>query len=176
MTPQPEKRAAMLNRMADHLLQHGLAAASLRPLAAAAGTSDRMLLYYFADKDEILTAIFARIAERFMPLLAAADTMPVTPAALRARLWHIFRADAAQPFLRVYLELCIAAIRGEQPHRRVAAAMAETFLAWASTQLLVTDEAERLPQTARILAEIDGLLILDGIGLHGIAAAAMETS
>ena len=49
-----ERREAAIERMADYVLSEGLGAATLRPLAAAAGTSDRMLLYYFADKDELL--------------------------------------------------------------------------------------------------------------------------
>ena len=62
MNTRDERREAAIERMADHVLAEGLAAATLRPLAAAAGTSDRMLLYYFADKDELLTATLARIS------------------------------------------------------------------------------------------------------------------
>jgi AcrR family transcriptional regulator len=168
LTTKQDRRDALVDLMADHLLAHGLGAASLRPLAAAAGTSDRMLLYYFADKEAILTAVFGRIAERFAPLLAGGETGPVSPAALRARLWRQFRAEAAQPFIRLYLELCMAACRGEQPHRMVAAGMAEAFLAFAGAQLAVADEAERAVQAALVVAQVDGLLLLDGIGLSAI--------
>jgi AcrR family transcriptional regulator len=167
VTTKQDKRDALVDLMADHLLAQGLGAASLRLLAAAAGTSDRMLLYYFADKDAILTAVFGRISERFVPLLLGGDTRPVTPAALRARLWQQFRAEAAQPFLRLYLELCMAACRGEQPHGRVAAGMAEAFLAFAGSQLDVAEE-ERAVQAALVVAQVDGLLLLDGIGLTEI--------
>jgi AcrR family transcriptional regulator len=162
------RRDALVDLMADHVLAQGLAAASLRPLAAAAGTSDRMLLYYFADKDAILTAVFARISERFVPLLLGGEVGQVCPAALRARLWRQFRAAAAQPFLRLYLELCMAACRGEQPHRRVAAGMAEAFLAFAASQLDVAEQ-ERAVQAALVVAQVDGLLLLEGIGLAAIA-------
>jgi AcrR family transcriptional regulator len=174
VTRKPDKRDIFLDRMAEHVLTHGLGAASLRPLAAAAGTSDRMLLYYFADKDEILAAVFARVAERFTPLLAATDITPVPAAALRARLWGIFRAEAAKPFIRLYLELCVAASRGEQPHRQVAAGMAEAFLGWTGAQLLLDRDADRAAMAALVLAEVDGLLIMDGLGLGGLAAAAVE--
>ena len=65
------RRAAIVERLADHVLVHGLVAASLRPLAKAAGTSDRMLLYYFSDKTEIIAATLQRIAERMVTLLGA---------------------------------------------------------------------------------------------------------
>ena len=38
-----DRRALLLGKLADHVLAHGLSASSLRPLAKAAGTSDRML-------------------------------------------------------------------------------------------------------------------------------------
>ena len=56
MTKPDSRRTEIVERLADHVLAHGLSASSLRPLAKAAGTSDRMLLYYFADKSEMMTA------------------------------------------------------------------------------------------------------------------------
>ena len=53
MNAHAVRREDAIERMTDHILLKGLAGATLRPLAAAAGTSDRMLLYYFADRDEI---------------------------------------------------------------------------------------------------------------------------
>jgi AcrR family transcriptional regulator len=164
---QPDnKRAALLERMADHVLAHGVGAASLRPLAAAAGTSDRMLLYYFPDKDAILAAVFGRIAARFAALLAgAALPPPPCPAAeLRRALWRLVREDAFRPFIRVYLELCVAASRGEQPHAAIAGPLAQGFLAWVGSLLDVADEADRLPQAALIVAAVDGLWLLEAVG------------
>ena len=50
MTRTPMTRENLLPLLAAYVLEHGLAGLSLRPLAAAAGTSDRMLLYHFASK------------------------------------------------------------------------------------------------------------------------------
>ena len=47
--PKPGK-TDMLNQLAQYVLEHGLNDASLRPMAAALGTSDRMLLYHFKTK------------------------------------------------------------------------------------------------------------------------------
>ena len=55
-----DRRGELLDRMAAHLLAHGLEGANLRPLARAAGTSDRMLLYYFADKEELFAQMQAQ--------------------------------------------------------------------------------------------------------------------
>ena len=64
MTAGRERHRALLGRVADHLLREGLGGASLRPLAAAAGTGDRMLLHHHADREEPLAAIPEEIADR----------------------------------------------------------------------------------------------------------------
>ncbi len=58
------RRAALLDMIADHLLAAGLGKSSLRLLAAACRTSDRMLLYYFADKDSLMVAALQAISLR----------------------------------------------------------------------------------------------------------------
>ncbi|MFZ9395925.1 MAG: TetR family transcriptional regulator, partial [Erythrobacter sp.] len=47
-------REILLPRLAAHVLAHGLAGASLRPLARAAGTSARMLIYHFGSKERLI--------------------------------------------------------------------------------------------------------------------------
>jgi len=50
----PMTRDSLLPLLAAHVLTHGLGQASLRPLARAAGTSDRMLLYHFGSKEALM--------------------------------------------------------------------------------------------------------------------------
>ena len=42
------------------MLEHGLAGLSLRPLAAATGTSPRVLLYLFGSKEQLVRELLAR--------------------------------------------------------------------------------------------------------------------
>ena len=88
MDVRSKRREEAIERMADHLLAEGLGAATLRPLAAAAGTSDRMLLYYFNDKDELLSATLHRVAERMLgkrPNLAPSTGLGVPGMLKKAR-------------------------------------------------------------------------------------------
>src|ERR1700677_3508530 len=107
MNVRSHRRQAAIDRMADHILLEGLAAATLRPLAAAAGTSDRMLLYYFADKEELLTATLNRIAARMMAQLDGA--IPVEPlkpfSVLLAQVWAAMASESLQPFMPLWLDL-----------------------------------------------------------------------
>lgn len=172
MSIREERRSAALARMADHLLREGLAGASLRALAKAAGTSDRMLLYYFADKDELLGATLAHIAAELAALLdqagSGAGRRPY-PVLLRDCA-AAFRQPEFQPYMWLWLELAAAAARGQEPHRAIAGRIVDGFLAWAAARL---DEAAPAGQAALLLATVDGLALLDAVGRGAAAEAAV---
>ena len=117
MNVRATRRRAALERMADHLLGAGLSGASLRSLAAAAGTSDRMLLYYFETKDELLAATLDHIAARLARLLDEAGSNEAAKPfhALLAEVWAAVRGPALRPYMRLWLELA-----ARRPGRRTA--------------------------------------------------------
>src|SRR3954469_6581807 len=51
--PQPQIKLRLLDACTDYALEHGLPD-RLGPLAAAAGTSNRMLIYHFGTRDRLL--------------------------------------------------------------------------------------------------------------------------
>lgn len=166
------RREALLDRLADHVLEHGLARATLRALAEAAGTSNRMLLYYFKDKNDLLVALLAHLAVRVMALV---DLGPrrLPQAAMLRTLWDAARSPALAPYMRLFLELGVAAGRGEQPHDKAAAAMAKGFVAFVGGALDVGD-ADHETTAALILAQLDGLFVLRASGLKNEADAAAD--
>jgi len=99
---QPEIRERLLEACTDHALQHGLPD-RLGPLAAAAGTSPRMLLYHFATKDDLLRAVLrrarARQRQRFGDLLRPRPTEPYLETLIHA--W----SGMTTPTGRLYLEM-----------------------------------------------------------------------
>lgn len=173
-----ERRRAALERMADHLLRVGMTGASLRPLAAAAGTSDRMLLYYFADKDEVLAATLDHLAARLARLLdeEGPGSAPHPFPALLAEVWAAVRTPALRPYMHLWLELAAAAARGQEPHRSVAGRIADRFLAWTAERLEAERQADRAPQAALLLATVDGLALLDAVGRGTEADLAIASS
>ena len=166
MTTREDRRREAIGRIADHILAAGLEQTSLRTLAAAAGTSDRMLLYYFADKEDVLREALGALALRLGGLLDRA----IPAGTLRrfddllAEVCAALQAPALQPFMLVWLELAARAARGEQPFRLVAGLMADGFLGWISDRLLVGREDERRHQAALLLATVDGLALLAAVG------------
>ncbi|OQW44298.1 MAG: hypothetical protein A4S12_03550 [Proteobacteria bacterium SG_bin5] len=168
-----DKRALLLDRLADHVLAEGLGGASLRPLARAVGTSDRMLLYYFPDKATLIAAVLARIAERFAPMLdGLAPATPGPPAALLALLPDLVAAPAFAPFMSLWLEMAALAARGDAGCRAAAGAIGRDLLGWIAARLDLP-EPERGTVAARLFQQIEGAAVLRAIGLDDVVARAM---
>jgi AcrR family transcriptional regulator len=166
MTKSDERRAAIIDRLADHVLANGLIAASLRPLAKAAGTSDRMLLYYFEDKAEIIAATLQHIAARMTAMLAEhAAPEPLPLDALVQRLSAMLFDDRFWPFMCVWLELASRAARGDPLYVPISAAIGQGFLAWGEAQLAAPDSEARARDAAKLLVTIEGMVLVRAIGM-----------
>lgn len=145
----------------------GLSNTSLRQLADAAGVSDRMLLYYFKNKSEILTEVLMHISAELAKHLDAAipETEKLSPSKLLEIGAKLTSSPELQPYMHVSIEIAAAAGRGEEPYASVAKQMINGFLSWTEARLNTEDEVKRKVQAAMILAVVDGLSILSlGIG------------
>ena len=152
----PDRRRRTLARAADYVLEHGLEGLSLRPLAAALGTSTRMLLYDFESKerlvDEVLAEIRRRLAERLAELHAGGDA-----AATLAEIWDWVSADERAPFMRVFFETHVHALSHPEAHAERGRPMIDDWLRFLESRW----QPEPLdPATATLfVAVIRGLLL-----------------
>ena len=173
--PEPRlSRETLLPRLAEHVLEHGLAGASLRPLAKAAGTSDRMLIYHFGSKDELVTALLQHVAGMYSGALEMA--YPSEPATSRRdcaqRLLAIGRAPMFAPFLRLWWEIVAGAAKGDASYRASAAAMMDSQLAWFEAHLPADDPDPKAGAKLVALA-VEGALMMDAIGLGDVGEAGL---
>ncbi|TLQ42832.1 TetR/AcrR family transcriptional regulator [Streptomyces marianii] len=110
-SPDLAKRRELLDRVHAYVIRNGLSGLSLRPLARALGTSDRMLLYYFGTKERLVTEVLALDEDR--PLLRVRDrlesTGPPEDAAgvrcLMEEVWQHFTAPGLRAAFPLYLEV-----------------------------------------------------------------------
>ena len=169
------RRAEFIERLTDHVLAHGLSASSLRPLAKAAGTSDRMLLYYFQDKAEIITAVLQLVSARLLVMLserAATEPLPIDE--LRRQFAAILLVDELWPYMRVWLEVGSRSAMGDPFYRSVGEQIGRGFFEWGKAQLSCTNEQQRDIDAAKLLVSIEGMLFLKSIGLDDVNAKALE--
>jgi AcrR family transcriptional regulator len=91
-TPRGEaRRRELLQSVADDLAEHGLAGFSLRRAARAAGTTHKVLLYYFdGPQDLLVQAVIALRSRRIERGIDAALALPSSSLAERvAALWPV---------------------------------------------------------------------------------------
>jgi AcrR family transcriptional regulator len=168
------QRKAFLAGTVAHLLRHGVATLSLRPLAAALGTSDRMLLYYFGTREQLLAAALDEVGRQLREaLVAALPPVRVRPAQLVGQAWTALQAPATEPHLRLYLEVSGLTARGREPFGTAAGEVARAWLGWVAERLDVPPE-RRDAAAAGVLGVLDGLLLLRFVvdRRHADAAAA----
>jgi AcrR family transcriptional regulator len=174
MARDSDRKAALIHRLADHVLVHGMAAASLRPLAAAVGTSDRMLLYYFPDKAALIADVLGEIAARMTAILNANRAPePLPPAALQTHLMPMLFDDAVSPFMQIWLEIAAQAARGDATCQRVGGDIARGFVAWLTDQIDDPNVAARTDEAVRLLMAIEGAVLLNSLGLGDDVQRAM---
>ena len=160
------RRDELTERATDYALEHGLIGLSLRPLAAALDTSDRMLNYHFGSKDALIAAVLAASNERSMVTIRA---MPASRSIRQAilDLWGTLTEPAMARCQRMYVEAASLGLFGREPY---AASVRQSNEFWLAA---IADHLERsgatkagAPRLATLVdATFNGLMLdrpLDG--------------
>ncbi len=144
---QPQIRDRLIAACTDNVLAHGLPS-GLPPMAQAAGTSPRMLIYHFGTRDKLLQEVLVEARRRQLTLFGRALAPGDEPyAQTLARAWQVMTGPEGAPFLRLFGHLHAAS----------------------------TDDS--LWPDFRMTATTDWLgLLEEGLRPHGIAAPALATA
>jgi AcrR family transcriptional regulator len=103
--PASQRKADLLDRAYQYALEHGLADLSLRPLAAAIGSSPRVLLFLFGSKDGLIRELLARARSDELAYLARAHgDAPADLASVVTATWQWLAADQVRPLLTLWTE------------------------------------------------------------------------
>lgn len=156
---------SLLPLLARHVLAHGLGQASLRPLARAAGTSDRMLLYHFGSKEALIAELLGFVARTYAEALDAAlgSGRATTRGQALARVLVHARSEAMQPFMRLWWEIVAGAARGTTGFVPAAQAMIGEMLGWLETRMPAGDPDPE-GGARYLLTLIEGTLMLAAVG------------
>ncbi len=102
-------RQRLLARVIDEAASNGLADRSLRDVAAAIGSSHRMLHYHFGSRAGLVAAIVHEVEARQRLLLAELAKTTTDPGDLVLALWARLSTAEMLPYVRLFFE-CIASI------------------------------------------------------------------
>lgn len=178
-------RSEVLLRLTDAVVEGTLADTSLRNLAAAAGTSARMLIYHFGSREELMIAVSDEIASRWKAVVSesAMESDGLNPSVELSRMWHSISARRNERLIRALMQIHGLAISGTdgldevraqaisilrdaaehtldrsglEPRRRREATSLLAFAMWGAAEQIVISRDRVMPNEA-ILGLIERL-------------------
>jgi AcrR family transcriptional regulator len=153
------RKAILLDSLIAYLVRRGVADVSLRPMAAAVGTSARLLIFHFGSKERLLVEVLDEMQARLqrsltdLPAAGAGESRSVP---LRQFWdWTLKEPNFAQ--LRVLYQLHILAA---QDHKTYGRYLKRNSLNWLELVQAVLKPAQRSPALATLIVGVfDGLFI-----------------
>jgi AcrR family transcriptional regulator len=177
--PPSARRVELLEAAYGYVLEHGLAELSLRPLAAAVGSSPRVLLYLFGSKEGLVRALLGRARLDELALLETLkDGRPAGLAPVAGRLWAWLAAAEHRALLTLWVEAYARSlVEPSGPWADFARATVEDWLAVladAEPAALRDREGGRAERTAVLALLRGGLLDLLATGDEQRVTAALS--
>jgi AcrR family transcriptional regulator len=171
-------RERLLDGAIEYVSQHGLADVSLRTLAAALGTSHRMLIHHFGSKERLWVEIVRTVEARQRELLSQLLPDPDRPVADAMWSWWKHISDPSLwPNERLFFEIYGQALQGRPHTTDLLDGIVEDWLGPAAeinVSLGIPPELARAH--ARLGVAVTRGLLLDLLATRDVAAvdAAME--
>ena len=152
-------RDRLLQDCLVYFLREGVANVSLRPLAAAVGTSARMLLHYFGSKEALITEVMGqvqrRLQESFEELLESRRVGPKKD--LLLEFWSVLSSTKNRAFLRLLFEVQMLALQNPKRYLRY---LSRTSKSWRGLIERALPQKRAKAEIATLYnAVVDGLLL-----------------
>ena len=160
---KPERKADVLNAMADYLLGAGVSDATLRPAASALGTSPRMLLYHFSSKRDLMVAALREVRRREMEMLVheVSRRPDRTTAEVMRDIWRWYASPRRAPYLRLFFEAWGVSLQRPDLYEGFLDSVRKDLLPIAEDALVKTGYSQREASAIATfaIAAMRGLLI-----------------
>jgi AcrR family transcriptional regulator len=138
----------------------GLSQLTFGRVAKRLGISDRVVVYYFPSKDElvtdVLTAVGGQLQETLEPVFGppATDYLELVRAA-----WPVVATPDADAVFALFFEANGLAAAGREPFRTLVPQLVEAWIAWAA-EFFQGTPAQRRTEAEAAIALLDGLLLV----------------
>ena len=147
----------------DYVAQRGLGDLSLRQLAAAIGTSHRMLIYHFGSKESLLVEVVRAVEQQQRDALAELDVdADLTDAELMRKMWKRVADPKLWAHERLFFEMYGQALQGRGHSGELLEDIVDSWVEPAAAALRrtrgMTPAAARAEARLR-LAVVRGLLL-----------------
>jgi AcrR family transcriptional regulator len=158
-------RDRLLAGAVDYVAEHGVGGLSLRPLAAALGTSHRMLIYHFGSKEGLLVEVVREVERRQRETFAQIDVEGASPSEAMRRMWRRLADPSLWPHERLFFEMYAQALQCRPGTEALLEGIIDN---WIDTATAVADRLGIPVEVARAQARL-GVAVIRGLLLDLLA-------
>lgn len=138
----------------------GLSSLSFGRVAKRLGISDRVVVYYFPTKADLVGEVIAGMGAQLQVTLASAFNEPAADHLQLLRVaWPVVTAPAADRVFALFFEANGLAAIGREPYVDIVPLLVETWISWL-TDFFEGNPTDRRTEAATAIAVLDGLLLL----------------
>ena len=141
-------------------LDDGLSRLTYGSVSRRLGISDRVIVYYFPTKDDLIVAVLAAIGATLQAALGAAlSSLARDHLEFVAEVWPSLARPDVDPAMAAFFEASGLAAAGVEPYRSLAGSLVEGWVSWAEHAITGSPQHRR-SEAASAIAVLDGLLLL----------------
>jgi len=144
-------RADLLERITDYVAANGLSDLSLRPLADAVESSPRVLLYYFASKEDLIGEVLAQLRGRQRDVFAGLPRNAATYADTVRAAWKLMSAPEHEHVFRLFFEVYGLALQDRERYADFLRGAVDDWIAYLEQPKLADGYSRR---DARAIATV----------------------
>ncbi len=153
-------KSDILSAALDAALDDGLSQLTFGRLAKRIGISDRVIVYYFPTKADLIGEVIVAMGLELQASLADAFATPATDHVEMARMaWPLLASADNDRVFALFFEANGLAAIGREPYASLVPSLIAGWIDWAAT-LMAGAPAQRKAQAEGAIAVIDGLILL----------------
>lgn len=141
-------------------LDTGLSQLTFGRVAKTAATSDRVVVYYFPTKDDLIGEVLFALGAQLQETLVAAPQLPATDHVTLMRMfWPAVTTPKADRVFALFFEANGLATVGREPYASLVPQFVTFWVSWAERFIDDTPEVAKV-EAETAVAIVDGLLLL----------------
>lgn len=140
--------------------EDGLSRLTFGRVARRLGISDRVVVYYFPTKDDLVGEVLVQLGLRLQAALAPALSAPVVDHVEMVRtVWPVLARPEVDPVFALFFEAGGLAAAGLEPYTTLVPTLVHGWVEWAGSMMRGTP-ARRRTEASAAIATLDGLLLV----------------